>query len=234
MRRAHRPRIAIPARLADSTSATRHEAIVTARRLAELIWDAGGEPLTFLPVRPHVGEIDWADRLAGIDGVLMPGGADIDPAHYGESRQSDHLYGIDPLQDETDFALVRHALATGMTLLTICRGTQVANVALGGSLTQHMSAPHINHRSNITFVEVDRRLGIKQDSLSLSCFHHQAINRLAEGITPLAFAQEGHVEALRYQSNGWAYGLQWHPEDNYKEVRGQLEIARAFIEAAKN
>ena len=70
-----RPRIAIPARLAESSSVTRYEAIVTARKLAELIWDAGGEQLTFLPVNDE----KWESRLEGIDGILMPGGADVDP-----------------------------------------------------------------------------------------------------------------------------------------------------------
>ena len=91
MSRNKRPRIAIPARLAESTSATRFSAIVTARKLAELIWDAGGEPLTFLPVS----DIQWGERLEAIDGILLPGGADVDPARYGEVPQSEHLYGID-------------------------------------------------------------------------------------------------------------------------------------------
>lgn len=127
MSRNKRPRIAIPARLAESTSATRFSAIVTARKLAELIWDAGGEPLTFLPVS----DIQWGERLEAIDGILLPGGADVDPARYGEVPQSEHLYGIDLLQDQADFSLLDFAIQTAMPLLTICRGTQVANVEIG-------------------------------------------------------------------------------------------------------
>jgi putative glutamine amidotransferase len=82
-----RPRIAIPGRLADSTSATRYAGIVTARRLAELIWDAGGEPLTFLPVADQ----SWGERLEGIDGILMPGGAALDPRRYGQEHHSAEL-----------------------------------------------------------------------------------------------------------------------------------------------
>lgn len=226
---AARPRIAIPARLAESTSATRYAGIVTARKLAELVWDAGGEPLTFLPVEGA----EWSERLNGIAGVLMPGGADVDPRLYGQSHDSEHLYGIDSLQDQADIALVRHALAVGLPMLTICRGTQIANVALGGTLIQHMDSPHMNHKSVIEFAELEPELGINQRSLVLSCFHHQAIDRLADSITPLAFASEGHIEAVKYQSSAWAYGLQWHPEDNYKEVAGQLEIAQSFIAAAR-
>ena len=224
-----RPRIAIPARLAESTSVTRYSAIVTAQKLAELVWDAGGEPLSLLPVTDE----KWETRLEGFDGILMPGGADVDPQLYGQSHQSDELYGINSEQDHSDIALVHYALRSETALLTIFRGTQIANVALGGTLVQHMNEPHLNKLSTIEFSNIETDLGLKETSLLISCFHHQSIDRLAEGISPLAFAKEGHVEALRLPSNGWAFGVQWHPEDNYKEVPSQLEIAKAFINAAR-
>jgi putative glutamine amidotransferase len=90
-----RPRIAILGRFAESTSVTRYAAVVNARRLLDLVWAAGGEPLTLLPVSKS----DWAERLQGIDGVLMPGGSDINPKRYGEAPSSDHIYGVDDLQD---------------------------------------------------------------------------------------------------------------------------------------
>ena len=101
-----RPRIAIPARLAESTSVTRYSAIVTAQKLAELVWDAGGEPLSFLPVTDE----KWEARLEGINGILMPGGADVDPQFYGHNHQSDELYGINSEQDQSDIALVHCGL----------------------------------------------------------------------------------------------------------------------------
>lgn len=230
MARSRRPQIAIPARFADSTSATRYSGIVTARRLAELVWAAGGEPLTFLPVLGTT----WSERLDAIDGVLMPGGADVDPKRYGQEHQSTKLYGIDSLQDQADMELVRYALTSSKPLLTICRGTQVANVALGGSLIQHMEKPHLNHLSVIEFQTMDPALGIADSKISASCYHHQAIDRLGKGITPLAFAPEGHIEAVRYASASWAFGLQWHPEDNYLDESRQLAIAKSFIEATRS
>jgi len=163
----------------------------------------------------------------------MPGGADVDPQLYGQSHQSDELYGINSEQDHSDIALVHYALRSETALLTICRGTQIANVALGGTLVQHMDEPHLNKLSTIEFSNIETDLGLKAKSLLVSCFHHQSIDRLAEGISPLAYAKEGHVEALRLPSNAWAFGVQWHPEDNYKEVPSQLEIAKAFINAAR-
>lgn len=224
-----RPRIAIPARLAESSSVTRYEAIVTARKLAELVWDAGGEPLTFLPVK----SANWAERLEGIQGILMPGGADVDPQFYGQGRVSQELYGINTTQDESDISLVNYALASQLPFFTICRGTQIANVALGGTLIQHMDEPHINKLSIIEFSNFDADLGISDSSLTVSCFHHQSIDSLAQGIVALAHADEGHIEAVRYPSDAWAFGVQWHPEDNYKEVQGQMEIVKTFINAAR-
>ena len=224
-----RPRIAIPARLAESSSVTRYEAIVTARKLAELVWDAGGEPLTFLPVK----SANWAERLEGIQGILMPGGADVDPQFYGQGRVSQELYGINTTQDESDISLVNYALASQLPFFTICRGTQIANVALGGTLIQHMDEPHINKLSIIEFSNFDADLGISDSSLTVSCFHHQSIDSLAQGVAALAHADEGHIEAVRYPSDAWAFGVQWHPEDNYKEVQGQMEIVKTFIKAAR-
>jgi len=224
----HRPRIAIVARFAESTSATRYEAIVTARRLAEGVWAAGGEPLTFLAV-PNS---DWTERLDGIDGVLMPGGADVDPRNYGQEPVSNELYGIDSMQDEVDISLIRHVLSVGLPMLAICRGMQITNVALGGTLTQHMDSPHLYHVAPVTLESHTAELGLTNPTLEASCYHHQAIDELAEGLTVIARAAEGHVEAVKIDSAGWAFGVQWHPEDNYDTERGQLQIFERFVRAA--
>jgi len=223
-----RPRIAIVARFAESTSATRFEAIVTARRLAEAVWAGGGEPLSFLAVEGS----DWAERLNGIDGVLMPGGADIDPRNYGQKPATDELYGIDPLQDAVDISLIRHVLSTGLPMLAICRGMQITNVALGGTLVQHMNHPHLHHVAPVTVESDAEELGLSVATLEASCYHHQAIDRVADGLTVIARAAEGHVEAVKIESAGWAFGVQWHPEDNYDTEPGQLEIFERFVRAA--
>ena len=224
----HRPRIAIVARFAESTSATRYEAIVTARRLAEAVWAAGGEPLTFLAVESS----DWAERLEGIDGVLMPGGADIDPRNYGQKPATDELYGVDPMQDSVDISLIRHVLAHGIPMLAICRGMQITNVALGGTLVQHMSDPHLHHVASVTVDSHADELGLSNATVTASCYHHQAIDSVADGLTVIARAAEGHVEAVKIESAGWAFGVQWHPEDNFDTERGQLEIFERFVRAA--
>jgi putative glutamine amidotransferase len=225
-----RPRIAILGRFAESTSVTRYAGVVNARRLLELVWAADGEPLTLLPVAGS----NWDERLAGFDGVLMPGGSDVSPRTYGEEPASDEIYGVDELQDEVDLSLVQYVFEKGIPLLTVCRGTQVTNVALGGSLLQHMDTPHRHHVAGVTFESNTADLGLTNATVQASCYHHQILKKLGVGVVPIARGAEGHVEAVRYDSaKNWAFGVQWHPEDNFDSDAGQLEIAKAFIAACR-
>jgi putative glutamine amidotransferase len=224
-----RPRIAILGRFAESTSVTRYAGVVNARRLLEAVHAAGGEPITLLPTR----DSNWSTILAGFSGVLMPGGSDINPLRYGEEPNNEELYGIDDLQDEVDFSLARFALEKGMPFFAICRGFQVTNVALGGSLIQDMTEHHRHHISEINFDESGMRLGLESGPLKTSCYHHQAIARLGDGIEVLGRSADGYVEAVRYPSKGWAYGVQWHPEDNYDSEAGQLAMLKRFVREAR-
>ena len=224
----HRPRIAILGRFAAHTSATRYAAVITARRPAELVWAAGGEPITMLPVA----DSDWAERLRGIDGVLMPGGTDISPAAYGQSITSEHVVDIDDLADEADISLVRFALASELPFFAICRGLQITNVALGGTLVQHMDSPHQHHVADVTFDSHVDELGLSNAAVEASCYHHQMIDEVAPGIEVIARSAEGHVEAAKIPARGWAFGVQWHPEDNYDTNAPQLDMLRQFVREA--
>jgi putative glutamine amidotransferase len=225
---ASRPRIALLGRFAEHTSATRSGAIVTARKLAESVWAAGGEPITLLPTDDH----NWDARLSGFQGVLLPGGGDIDPAAYGQKPETEHLYGIDELQDAADLSLARWAIDRGVPLLAICRGFQIVNVVQGGTLVQHMPQ---DHRHVVHSLKLDAdvdRLGLSADRLESSCYHHQALDRLGRDLRVIATASEGHAEAFAIENGGWAYGLQWHPEDNAASDLHQAEIFKRFVEQA--
>lgn len=224
-----RPRIAILGRFADSTSVTRFAGVVNARALLESIWVAGGEPMTLLPVEGS----NWPERLEGFDGVLMPGGSDLSPSTYGQQPQSDELYGMDDLQDEGDLSLIRYALANSIPLLSICRGFQATNVALGGTLVQDMDSHHRHHVSEVTIEKYISELGLKNPTLETSCYHHQVIDTLADGIEVIGRSKEGYIEAVRYPSKSWAFGVQWHPEDNYQSEANQLALLRAFVDACR-
>jgi putative glutamine amidotransferase len=222
-----RPRIAILGRLADGTTVTRSRGLVTARALAEAVWAAGGDPLTFLPVEGS----DWNERMAGIDGILMPGGGDLDPSHYSTEVTSDEIYGVDALQDAVDFSLAKWAIANGIPLLAVCRGCQLVNVALGGTLIQHMENDH-RHKVHPVKVAEATELGLTQDIVESSCYHHQAIDRLGDGLEVVATSEDGVIEAIKIPSKAWAFGVQWHPEDNFAENAQQLAVFEKFVAEA--
>lgn len=226
----HRPRIALVGRFADQASSIRSLGVVSSRRLLESIWNAGGEPITFLPVENP----NWAERLEGIQGVLFAGGGDIDPKRYGETRASDELYGIDELQDENDFTLAEYALENGLPTLAICRGFQLVNVLRGGTLVQHMDQDHRRFIHSLTIDKDLDGLGLSKPTLEASCYHHQAIKKLGEGLEVLATAAEGNIEAFRIEAKAWAYGLQWHPEDNSKTNEQQQELFNKFVAMSSN
>jgi putative glutamine amidotransferase len=228
---ATRPKIAIVGRFTDHASAIRSLGVVSARRLLEAVWAAGGEPITFLPVENP----NWAERLQGIQGVLIPGGGDIDPKWYGEEPDTEELYGVDDLQDENDFSIARYAFDNGIPVLAICRGFQLVNVLMGGSLVQHMDKDHRHHIHSFKIDKDSEGLGLTNPVLECSCFHHQAIKELGKGLEVLARAEEGHVEAFKIEAKAWSYGVQWHPEDNYTTNQQQMELFTKFVsESAKN
>ena len=225
-----RPRIAILGRLAESTSVTRYDGVVTALRLAQAVWEAGGEPLTYLPVAGA----DLQERLAGIDGILMPGGGDVNPERYGQEPTTDRIYGVVDLQDSTDIQIFEYAVANGLPLLAICRGFQIINVARGGSLVQDMAAPHTHHVETITVTE-PALLGLDGTDVAASCYHHQCVDALGQGLEVIARAEAGHVEAFRVDAPAWTMGVQWHPEDNFDTERPNLAIFEKLVaEASKS
>lgn len=222
-----RPRIAILGRFAEGTTVTRYRGLVTAQALAEAVWAAGGEPLTFLPVEGS----DWSERMAGIDGILMPGGGDIDPSSYSAEPTSDEIYGVDQKQDAVDFSLAKWALDNAVPLLAICRGCQLVNVALGGTLVQHMADDH-RHKVHQVELAQGEELGFTEATVEVSCYHHQAIDKLGAGLEVLAASVDGVVEAVRFPSEAWAFGVQWHPEDNFAENPQQLALFERFVAEA--
>lgn len=216
-----RPLIAIPARFSASASALRYAAEVNARALVEAVWRAGGEPVSIHPG----GEV--ASRLARFDGVLLPGGGDVDPARYG-GVPHDSVYDVDATQDEFDLAVASEALSSGKPLLAVCRGQQVVNIALGGTLHQNSAG----HRHVVHPIELTGTLAelVGAEKVDGSCYHHQHIDTLGAGLEVTARAADGTIEAVGLPgSAGWFVAVQWHPEDTAATDPAQQRLFDALV-----
>ncbi|MFF4503494.1 gamma-glutamyl-gamma-aminobutyrate hydrolase family protein [Streptomyces sp. NPDC001401] len=229
-----RPLIAIPARFSATTSALRYAAEVNARALIEAVWRAGGEPAS---IHPDTSEV--TTRLARFDGVLLPGGGDLAPHRYGATDTHDTVYDVDDLQDAFDLQLARTALDLGLPLLAICRGLQVVNVALGGTLHQDMGGPEREHRHFVHPVAVQYGTLLEQavgaQKVEASCYHHQRVDRPGTGLAVTARAADGTVEGLELPGcRGWFTAVQWHPEDTAHEDAAQQGLFDALVRAARD
>ncbi|MPY57788.1 gamma-glutamyl-gamma-aminobutyrate hydrolase family protein [Streptomyces spongiae] len=228
-----RPLIAIPARFSATTSALRFAAEVNARALIEAVWRAGGEPASIHPADSEV-----ASRLARFDGVLLPGGGDLAPHRYGATDTHDTVYDVDEVQDAFDLEVARAALDLGLPLLAVCRGLQVVNVALGGTLEQDMGGPEREHRHLVHPVEIRRGSLLEKatgaQKVEASCYHHQRVSSVAAGLAITARAADGTVEGLELPgTSGWFSAVQWHPEDTAHEDPAQQGLFNALVRAAR-
>jgi putative glutamine amidotransferase len=195
-----------------------------------------GAVAVLLPVDPRAPET----ILDRIDGLLLIGGADLDPRSYGEEPEP----GVEATyreRDDFEIALTRAAIERGMPYLGICRGMQILNVALGGNLDQHLvledgTTPH--RRIVGTFEGNEQEIQLEPGSLAARaleeerhegrCHHHQAVERLGNGLIVTGRAADGVPEAIELDGGGWVLGVQWHPEAAEKR-----ELFRSFVAAAR-
>ena len=231
-----RPLIAIPARFSSSAAALRYEAEVAARKLVEAVYAAGGEPLVVHPSAPggSISDAEVARRLAFADGVLLPGGGDLHPAYYG-GAQHESLYDMDREQDAFDLGVARWSLRAARPLLAICRGMQVVNVAMGGTLVPDMPRHHRHIRSELALRPGTAVHGVlDRDLVTISCYHHQAVDRIGAGLRPTASSEDGVVEAIELAEpgDGWFLAVQWHPEDTAASDPAQQRLFGALVAAA--
>lgn len=191
-----------------------------------LVRDAGGLAAMLPPDDPaHA-----AAAVARLDGLVIAGGPDADPSRYGAAREP--RTGPEARErDSWELALIDAALASGTPLLGICRGMQLLNVALGGTLVQHIEghAEVVGVFGHHTVKPVPGSLyaGLVPEETSVPTYHHQSVDHLGSGLTASAHAADGTVEAVELSGPGWVLGVQWHPEmgDDVRVMRGLVAAA---------
>ncbi len=203
---------------------------------------AGGVPLILsqLMDAAHAGA-----ALEACDGLLLTGGEDIDPAYYGAER-SPKLGAVDHERDRFELALFTAARERGLPVLGICRGLQLINVALGGTLYQDLPSerpsdvdhnPDSSRHARAHHVRLApgsraaRVLGV--DRLVPNSFHHQAVKQLGAGLVASGWSDDGLVEAIETSEGPWLLAVQWHPEEMHEDVTApELKLFRALVEEA--
>lgn len=179
---------------------------------------AGGRPLLVPPVPDGVEE-----TLDALDGLILTGGEDIDPAVYGEEAHPE-TFGVRADRDRAELALLRGALERDLPVLGICRGSQVINVGLGGGLHQHLpelvgherhkhSPPGVFNQHGVTIEPGTRLAQVFGRHTAVQSHHHQGIGRLGEGLVAAARAEDDDtVEAVEAPARRYILGVLWHPE----------------------
>jgi putative glutamine amidotransferase len=205
-------------------------AVLLPATYADAVAQCGGEPV-LLPT----GSIS-AGVVARLDGLVLAGGADVDPARYGQTP-GEHTTVVRPDRDDAELAVLRAALDRDLPLLAICRGMQLLDVALGGDLVQHLpdvpgtdchhAGPGVFARREVRTAPDTRLAALLGPTAPVDCHHHQALGRVAEGLIPAAWAEDGVLEAVEAVGSRFCVGVQWHPE-----AGEDRRLFRALVDAA--
>jgi len=208
----------------------------------EAVEGAGGVPVVF-PLSDDKAVLEVFYGL--IDGLLLPGGQDVHPMHYGEEPHR-RIEQVDPLRDVTEIYLTQRALADDVPILAICRGEQLLNVAAGGTLHQDVYAQVGEHciRHFQDFTEEWPSHGIQvhegtklheivgEANVMVNSYHHQAVKELAPGFRVSALASDGVVEGIESLQHSFVVGVQWHPELLYDRHDFNMALFRRHVEQA--
>ncbi|MGC9019992.1 MAG: gamma-glutamyl-gamma-aminobutyrate hydrolase family protein [Candidatus Methanodesulfokora sp.] len=189
----------------------------------------------------------FSDEIAdSLDGLVLSGGDDVDPRFYGELPRD--VGSIEPIRDETEIKLIREFRRRDKPVMGICRGAQVINVSMGGTLIQDIKTEvsgAIKHwwsrrESEVPYWHPTHRVRIDRDSMLfniigneviwVNSFHHQAIKRVGSGLKAVAWSDDGIIEAVEAEK-GFLLGIQWHPEG--MEDEPSRRIFKSFVEACK-
>lgn len=198
---------------------------------------AGGLPVILPVIEPS--DVEWA--IDAVDGVLVTGGGDVAPSRYGAQPVAETKL-VDPRRDAFDLAVLELAIARDVPVLATCRGMQVLNVALGGSLLQHVPvvSEHDHDRidlwhegTHLVRIEADSHLAdaLGCTEVNVNSLHHQAVAEVAPGTRAVAWAPDGVVEAIELPGSPHVVAVQWHPE-LLEDTPEQQGLFRQLVEHA--
>ena len=219
------------------------ESYVGGRAYVDAIEAAGGVPLLL----PCSDDEDMASQLlARVDGLLLPGGPDVDPVHFGEEPTHNYTR-IDPQRDSVEIALAKLSLREDIPILGICRGIQVLNIAAGGDIYQDLASQREGtlihdqkaprwYPTHAVEVSHDSKLFaiLGQSSLRVNSYHHQAVRNVAPSFKVSAVAGDGVIEGIEHSSLRFALGVQWHPEGMWRKFPLFKRLFTSFIDAAES
>lgn len=206
---------------------------------ADAVRRAGGIPLLIQPGEPRMDEL-----MTILDGIILSGGGDVDPALYTDKKH-EKVYWVDQERDQSEMELARRSLDENKPLFCICRGLQILNVALGGTLITHIEdevEEAIAHRQPPRD-PIAHEVAIKSDSLladimesanvTTASWHHQSIDQIAPGLEVVAKASDGVIEAVEMPGNPLLIAVQWHPELTAHEDASQQKLFDELVRLAK-
>lgn len=215
---------------------------------SEYAWgvaEAGGLPVVLPVPTIETPEDQWLELLDRIDGLLVAGGPDIDPVHWGEPPHR-KLGAVSPERDRFELPLTRLALERDLPVLGICRGVQTLAVAAGGTLYQDLESqlPEVlKHRQDAPYWHVSHLVRAvpgsamarahASEEFMVNTFHHQAVRDLPPGFVATAYAPDGVIEAIESTKHRLAVGVQWHPEGIWPQDRLHLASFRLLVEACQ-
>lgn len=222
-------------------SAPKQDTLLCAMNYPEFVEKAGGVPVLL----PNFDSAPYLDALTSrLDGLILTGGQDVDPRRYGQEATS----GLDtlPERDAFELGLLARFIGTGKPIFGICRGMQLFNVYLGGTLHQDIGDAGISEREHSSVVSRDYSLRHKvhltpgsriaeimgRTEATVNSYHHQVVNRVARGLDVTALSEDGLIEGLESATHPFLLGVQWHPEKMAGENEEEMDLFHALVRAA--
>ena len=242
-----KPIIAIAGRVGPASRVSRSAVHFAGDVYTDAVLRAGGEPAIVVP--QQLTNEDADEMMSRFDGLVLMGGGDVDPNLYGQ-EPSVYVYGILTEQDIFESAMVKSAIRMGKPVLAICRGLQITNVALGGTLVQEIATlPNAdaqvlhkpdNFPEGAPFAVHDVRIqdgsrlahALGTTAIRGASFHHQIVDKVAPGCVAVAWAEDGLLEGIEHIDH-WLVGVQWHPEDTAETDATQQNLYNAFVDHAR-